>query len=325
MFDDRAGDPRPRPGRGPQQAAARARGPGRSGSSGRRRARGARRGARAVPRGDAARGRAHALRHHRARAARGGDRAAAALRPRARLRRLPRPRPLRPQAQQREQGPRRVGDRARARRRGGAARCTWPPSTAPATGPCGASASRRCSTRTSPARSCAARNLQPEDCFGLTRLLHVRAHRHRRRRSPGARTSTACSSSAAPPLAAAQRALLAEAPLALAAAPPFHAEVLDWEAVAAWVAPCRHTAPRTPSPLPHLPSSWEELTDRLPGGRRRPQRGLLRRADHPRRTKSDLADLSLASFRSERRAAATSSSTPPSCVVIAYRDRAEYE
>ena len=51
--------------------------------------------------------------------------------------------------------------------------------------------------------------------------------------------------------------MLAEAPLALAARPalPFHLEILDWEAVAAWVSPYRWGAQRIPSPLPHLPST----------------------------------------------------------------------
>ena len=50
-------------------------------------------------------------------------------------------------------------------------------------------------------------------------------------------------------------ALMAEAPLA-GRLPnlPFHLEALDWEAVAAWVAPSATGRRARPSPLPHLPS-----------------------------------------------------------------------
>ena len=102
--------------------------------------------------------------------------------------------------------------------------------------------------------------LEPEDCFGLPRLLQVRATDTEDSKFWDAHVEGILAF-AAQAAAAAQEQLLAEAPLALAMAPPFHVEVLDWESVAAWVAPSRHTPPRTPSPLPHLPSSWEEPTD----------------------------------------------------------------
>ena len=104
-----------------------------------------------------------------------------------------------------------------------------------------------------------------------------------------------------------QEQLLAEAPLALATAPPFHVEVLDWESVAAWVAPSRYTPPRTPSPLPHLPSSWEELTDaylEVVGVRSEDCYGVqATRAG----TKSDVLRARLPAYRAAERAAARSS------------------
>ena len=165
--------------------------------------------------------------------------------------------------------------------------------------------------------------LEPEDCFGLPRLLQVRATETEDSKFWNAHVEGILAF-ARKPLAAAQEQLLAEAPLALATAPPFHVEVLDWESVAAWVAPSRYTPPRTPSPLPHLPSSWEELTDaylEVVGVRSEDCYGVqVTRAG----TKSDLADLSLASFRSNARGGHELIHAAE-LVVIAYRDRAEYE
>jgi hypothetical protein len=165
--------------------------------------------------------------------------------------------------------------------------------------------------------------LEPEDCFGLPRLLQVRATETEDSKFWDAHVEGLLAF-ARKPLAAAQQQLLAEAPLALATAPPFHVEVLDWESVAAWVAPSRYTPPRTPSPLPHLPSSWEELTDaylEVVGVRSEDCYGVqATRAG----TKSGLADLSLASFRSNARGGHELIHAAE-LVVIAYRDRAEYE
>ena len=83
------------------------------------------------------------------------------------------------------------------------------------------------------------------------------------------------------PLGRAHVALKAEAPLAVGP-PPFHAEVLDWEAVAAWVAPSRYGRAAHALAAPAPPEQLGGADDRLPRGRRRPQRGLLRRADHAR-------------------------------------------
>src|SRR3954451_5386470 len=165
--------------------------------------------------------------------------------------------------------------------------------------------------------------LGPEDCFGLPRLLQVRATETEDSKFWAAHVEGILAFSRKP-LAAAQEQLLAEAPLALATAPPFHVEILDWESVAAWVAPSRYTPPRTPSPLPHLPSRWEELTDaylEVVGVRSEDCYGVqATRAG----TKSDLADLSLASFRSNA-SGGHELIHAAELVVIVYRDRAEYE
>ena len=88
--------------------------------------------------------------------------------------------------------------------------------------------------------------LEPEDCFGLPRLLQVRATETEDSKFWDAHVEGILAF-ARKPLAAAQEQLLAEAPLGLATAPPFQVEILDWESVAAWVAPSRYTPPRTPS------------------------------------------------------------------------------
>ncbi len=165
--------------------------------------------------------------------------------------------------------------------------------------------------------------LEPEDCFGLPRLLQVRATETEDSKFWDAHVEGILAF-ARKPLAAAQEQLLTEAPLALATAPPFHVEILDWESVAAWVAPSRYTPPRTPSPLPHLPSSWEELTDaylEVVGVRSEDCYGVqATRAG----TKSGLPDLSLASVRSNARGGHELIHAAE-LVVIAYRDREEYE
>ena len=184
---------------------------------------------------------------------------------------------------------------------------------------------------------CARAGLQPEDCLGLTRLLHIRGSDHENGKSWSAHVDGALVLSRATASAArAQETMMAEAPLALAARPvlPFHVEVLDWEAVAAWVAPDRNGPPRTPSPLPHLPSSWQELMTaylEVVGVRPEDSYGVqVTRAD----TARGLADLSLASARKNFRSAPKLPSADGTerrrlqaaeHVVLAYRDRAEYE
>ena len=118
-------------------------------------------------------------------------------------------------------------------------------------------------------------------------------------------------------------ALKAEAPLTVGP-PPFYAEVLDWEAVAAWVAPSRYTGPRTPSPLPHLPSSWEELMIaylEVVGVRSEDCYGVqITRAA----TESGLPDLSMAAFARNIRGSGDLMHAAE-LLKFAYRDRAEYQ
>jgi hypothetical protein len=184
---------------------------------------------------------------------------------------------------------------------------------------------------------CARAGLEPEDCFGLTRLMSIRGRDSDNGKTWWAHVDGALVlSRPSPAIRRAQEQLLAEAPLALAARPvlPFHLEILDWEAVAAWVAPHRHGPPRCPSPLPHLPSSWQELMTaylEVVGVRPEDAYGVqVTRAD----TARPLADFSLASARKNFR-------SPPKLpsadgterrrmqaaehVVLAYRDRAEYQ
>ena len=165
-------------------------------------------------------------------------------------------------------------------------------------------------------------NLQPEDCFGLPRLLHVRATNTDDGKSWHAHIDGILVFSRVP-LADAHVALKAEAPLTVGP-PPFYAEVLDWEAVAAWVAPSRYTGPRTPSPLPHLPSSWEELMIaylEVVGIRSEDCYGVqITRAA----TESGLPDLSMAAFARNIRGSGDLMHAAE-LLKFAYRDRAEYQ
>jgi hypothetical protein len=110
---------------------------------------------------------------------------------------------------------------------------------------------------------CSRARLGPEDCFALTRLMHVEA-----RSSNTGGTSwyghvegALVLGRPSPALERAHAEMLSEAPLALPTRPelPFHLEILDWEAVAAWVAPDRFREARVPSPVPCLPGDWKEL------------------------------------------------------------------
>jgi hypothetical protein len=178
--------------------------------------------------------------------------------------------------------------------------------------------------------------LAPEDCFGLTRLLQVRGSDQENGKSwythvEGALLFTR----ALPAVTRAHEQLMAEAPLALPsrAVLPFHVEILDWEAVAAWVAPDRNGPPRLPSPLPHLPSDWQELLLcylEVVGVRSEDCYG----AQVTRTTERLLSDLSLASARKNFRSPPKTTSADgkersrlhaAEHVVIAYRDRAEYQ
>ena len=192
-FDDRRGDHRPRPGRGSQPPAARARGRRRARRAIARGARGARRRTRALPRPeppaiaftrvattgrDAARGRRRALRRA---AVRDPERVFGVYRVPDRFdqaraaRSAPTSSGRSPTSPARWRTRRRVFTRAFGRE---------------ATGSRAATASRAWSTRTSPARSVARAGLHPEDCLGITRLLNMRGGDHEHGRA-GPRTSTA--------------------------------------------------------------------------------------------------------------------------------------
>ena len=125
---------------------------------------------------------------------------------------------------------------------------------------------------------------------------------------------------------------MAQAPIAALPAAPFHVEVLDWEALAAWVSPYRYGTPRTPSPLPHVPSDPRELLTaylQIVGVRPEDTYGV-----QITRTSEDLiGDLSMASFRRNlgRKPKLPSADGEPRVrmispqhIVIAYRDSEAY-
>ena len=163
--------------------------------------------------------------------------------------------------------------------------------------------------------------LDPEDCFGIPRVLQVRGSDHEDGRSWRTHVDGTLVLARAP-LEAAHQQLQQDAPLTIGP-PPFHVEILDWEAVAAWVSPSRYGPPRTPSPLPHLPSTYEELLTaylRVVGVRSGDCYGVqVTRAA----TESGLADLSAVGF-------ARNLGRYPDLihvaevVVVAYRDSADY-
>ena len=110
---------------------------------------------------------------------------------------------------------------------------------------------------------CARGHMQPERCFGITRLWHVRGSDN-----PSGSRSYRSVVEAAVVVAdglpeGALETLQEQAPLDLPPTPPlpFHLEILDWEAIAAWVRPQTSRPPRVPSPLPHLPGTPEELLE----------------------------------------------------------------
>lgn len=102
----------------------------------------------------------------------------------------------------------------------------------------------------------------PEDCFGLSRLVTFRRSDQQGSTTWYAQVEAALAlTRPSASLAAAHEQLAQEAPIDLPSTPalPFHLEILDWEAVAAWVAPDRWRPARSPSPLPHLPADPAEL------------------------------------------------------------------
>jgi hypothetical protein len=137
-------------------------------------------------------------------------------------------------------------------------------------------------------------NLQPEDSYGLTRLLQIRGIEFDNGTSWSAEVEGVLQFTRTS-LEDAQRAMAAEAPLATFNS-PFHLEILDWEAVAAYNAPFRYGDARIPAPLPHLPTDFHELlTMYLEVVGLRPEDCFGVQAT--RGKEGILADLSLASFR----------------------------
>jgi hypothetical protein len=176
--------------------------------------------------------------------------------------------------------------------------------------------------------------VRPEDCYGLHRLLNARARDGEDGKSWSAQIEGVLLFSR--PLAAipaAQAELTAQAPLRLDEPLPYHVEILDWEAVAAWVSPHRYGPQRVPSPLPHVPSTWQELLQaylEVVGVRSADCYGVqvTRTADRP------IADLSMASFNQNLRGKAKFTCVDgqeravmhlAEHVVVAYRDSADYE
>jgi hypothetical protein len=174
--------------------------------------------------------------------------------------------------------------------------------------------------------------LNPEDCFGITRQLQLRGETFDdgglsyRSHIEGVLLFTRHD------LEVPHRELMAQAPLATLPPAPFHLEILDWEAVKAWVSPYRYGPARTPSPLPHLPSDPHELLTaylQIVGVRSEDSYGV----QITRSVENLIGDLSTASFR---RNLGRKPKLP--CVdgqdrermivdqhiVIAYRDRPEY-
>jgi hypothetical protein len=176
--------------------------------------------------------------------------------------------------------------------------------------------------------------VEPEDCFGLHRLMQVRGRDSEEGKSwTPLIEGVLLFSRSLPAIGQSQQQMTASAPLPLDEPLPFFLEILDWEAVAAWVSPHRYGPHRTPSPLPHLPSTWHELLVgylQVVGVRSSDCYGV----QVTRTAERMLADLSMASARQNFR-------SPPKLpsadgedrrrmhvaehLVLAYRDRSEYE
>ena len=183
---------------------------------------------------------------------------------------------------------------------------------------------------------CARAGLQPEDCFGLTRLLHIRgsdgedgeswsgAHRGRAGVQPpvDARSARARGDDGRGAAPAARPPLRSTSRSSTGRRSPRGSR------------PDRMGPPRCPSPLPAPPEHLAGAADRLPRDRRRAPRGHLRRADHARRTATGSPTSRWrAAARTSRRSRSCRAPTAPragACrrpqhIVLAYRDRAEYE
>jgi hypothetical protein len=158
--------------------------------------------------------------------------------------------------------------------------------------------------------------LDPEDSYGLTRLLQIRGVDFGDGASWSAEIEGVLLFTRAN-LEVSLRAIAAEAPLPRLDS-PFHLEILDWEAVAAYNAPFRWGPARVPAPLPHLPTDANELLTmylEVVGLRPEDCYGV----QLTRSGEGVLADLSLASFRQNWNAD-KSRFHATEHVVLAYRD-----
>src|SRR3954463_13435635 len=168
-----------------------------------------------------------------------------------------------------------------------------------------------------PPRSPARRaRLDPEYSYGLTRLLQIRGVDFGEGASWSAELEGVLLFTRAD-LEDSLRAMAAEAPLARLDS-PFHLELLDWEAVAAYNAPFRWGRARVPAPLPHLPTDAQELLSayvEVVGLRPEDCYGV----QLTRGREGVVADLSLASLR-QNFSADKSRFHATEHVVLAYRD-----
>jgi hypothetical protein len=164
-------------------------------------------------------------------------------------------------------------------------------------------------------------NLQPEDSYGLTRLLQIRGISFDEGGTSWSAELEGVLQFTRTSLEDAQRGMAAEAPLARLDS-PFHLEILDWEAVAAYNAPFRWGPARVPAPLPHLPTDFHELlTMYVEVVGLRPEDCYGVQATRSR--EGMLADLSLASFRKNLKAD-KSRCHAAEHLVLTYRDSDAY-
>jgi hypothetical protein len=167
-------------------------------------------------------------------------------------------------------------------------------------------------------------NLQPEDSYGLTRLLQIRGISFDEGGTSWSAEIEGVLQFTRTNLEAAQRAMAAAAPLDRLDS-PFQLEILDWEAVAAYNAPMRwgsaHPA-RIPAPLPHLPADFHELlTMYLEVVGLRPEDCYGVQATRSR--EGTIGDLSLASFKQNLNAD-RSRCHAAEHLVLTYRDSEAY-
>ena len=186
---------------------------------------------------------------------------------------------------------------------------------------------------------CARAGLEPEDCFGLPRLLQIRGSDSEaegkiwQAHVDGALVFSRPSEA----VTRAHEQLMGEAPLALAARPvlPFYSRDprLGVGRRVGLARPQRAAARPVAAAAP--PEHVAGADDRLPRGRRGARRGLLRRAGHARRhgeghrrplDGEHAQELPLGAEAAERRRhGPRGASRPREIVVVAYRDRAEYQ